>query len=60
VDEAYMDNLFHETTMLYRLDQVKSTDGPLPETAVWLLVSLAAVWILLLAGAVAGKIRRKK
>ena len=61
VDEAYMDNLFHETTMLYRLDQVKSTDlGPLPDTAVWLLVSLASVWILLGAGAIASKIRRKK
>lgn len=60
VNEAYMDNLFHETTMLYRLDQVKSTDGLLPETAVWLLGTLAGVWILLGAYAVAEKIRQKK
>lgn len=60
VDEAYMDNLFHETTMLYRLDQVKSTDGPLPGTAVWLLATLLTVWVLLGIGAVIGKIRQKK
>ncbi len=60
VNDAYMDKLFHETTMLYRLDQVKSTDGPLPETAVWLLGALVGVWILLGVYTVREKIRQKK
>lgn len=54
VDEAFMEKLYADTTSLYRLDQGGSsatgkTDlGPLPKTAVVLLVSLAVVWILIL------------
>ncbi len=54
VDEAFMETLYADTTALYRLDQGGSsatgkTDlGPLPKTAVVLLVSLAVVWILII------------
>ena len=54
VDEAFMEKLYADTTSLYRLDQGGSsatgkTDlGPLPKTAVVLLVSLAVVWILII------------
>ena len=53
VDDAYMENLFDSMTSLYRLDQISTTTGdqkdlgPLPETAVALLASLAAVWLIL-------------
>lgn len=53
-DEAFMEKLYADTTSLYRLDQGGSsatgkTDlGPLPKTAVVLLVSLAVVWILII------------
>ena len=55
VDEAYMEKLFSDVTSLYRLDSregavsPKSEDlGPLPETAVALLVSLGAAWCAIL------------
>ena len=53
VDDAYMETLFDSMTSLYRLDQISTTTGdqkdlgPLPETAVALLASLAAVWVIL-------------
>lgn len=61
IDEAYFAQLFTDVSMLYRLDQVQSTDlGPLPPTAIWLLSGLAGVWTLLGVITVLGKIRRKK
>lgn len=54
VDEAYMEKLYQDVISLYRLDQSSAsaagkTDlGPLPQTAVVLLVSLAVVWVLIL------------
>ncbi len=56
VDEAYMDKLFSDVQSLYRLDQheneavgnQKKDLGKLPASAVTLLVSVAAVWVLLL------------
>ena len=60
VNEAYMKKLFEDVTSLYRLDQVETTDlGPLPSTAVWLLVALGGTWLLLGAGAVARKLKKK-
>ena len=49
VDDAYLENLFGEMNALYRLDQMQTADaaGPLPQTAVILLVSLVAVWVLM-------------
>lgn len=54
VDEAFMEALYADTSSLYRLDQggasasEKKDLGPLPPTAVILLVSLAVVWVLII------------
>ncbi|MCD7735388.1 MAG: extracellular solute-binding protein [Lachnospiraceae bacterium] len=58
IDDAYFETLYSDVTSLFRLDQIESAEGddsgglkdlgPLPQTAVILLASLAAVWIFLL------------
>ncbi|MCC8102595.1 MAG: extracellular solute-binding protein [Clostridiales bacterium] len=58
IDDTYFETLYDEVTSLYRLDQIEVTDdedsgglkdlGPLPQTSVILLGSLAAVWVLIL------------
>lgn len=54
VDEAFMETLYTDTASLYRLDQGGSSSaekkdlGPLPPTAVILLVSLAVVWVFII------------
>lgn len=54
VDEAFMETLYADTFSLYRLDQggassaEKKDLGPLPQTAVILLVSLAVVWVFII------------
>ena len=54
VDEAFIKKLYDDVKSLYRLDQGagaamgKKELGPLPATAVVLLCSLAAAWILIL------------
>lgn len=68
VDDAYFENLYEKTASLYRLDQLQSqnssaaggkTDlGPLPGTAVALLVSLAGAWVLIILYVIVQK--RKK
>lgn len=54
IDEAYMDKLYSDITSLYRLDQINTGGGsgaspadlgPLPSTAVTLLVCLALAWL---------------
>jgi multiple sugar transport system substrate-binding protein len=54
VDEAYIQEQYADVTSLYRLDQLggnasgDSTDlGPLPATAVALLVTLGVAWVLI-------------
>ena len=55
VDDAFLDQLFKDTTSLYRLDQLSGSAaadgpsdlGPLPAGAVALLVTLLCVWVLL-------------
>ena len=53
VDESYMEKLFHDTSALYRLDQISASSGgrtdlgPLPHTAVVLLTTLAVTWVLI-------------
>lgn len=55
IDDAYMEELFAEMTALYRLNEdakglhamEKSEFGPLPKTAVILLLSLGIVWVVL-------------
>lgn len=58
IDDAYFETLYADVTSLYRLDQIEVSGdsdsggvqdlGPLPQTAVILLGSLAAVWALVL------------
>ena len=66
VDEAYMEKLFDDTRSLYRLDQISASSGgkaelgELPDTAVILLSSLAAAWVLIIAYAVIKKIKAHK
>lgn len=57
VDDAYFDKLYDDVTALYRLDQLGSQNtavagkadlGPLPRASIILLVSLTAVWGLIL------------
>ena len=54
VDGAYFEKLYGDVVSLYRLDQLGrngagggEADGPLPGTAVALLVGIASVWILM-------------
>jgi len=66
VDGAYMRKMYREVKSLYRLDQIdgSQTDrqdlGPLPEMAVWVLVCVAAVWVILGIIVLAGKINARK
>ena len=54
VDDAYWDSLFEEVRALYHLDETSVSAsgpadlGPLPQTAVVLLGSLGAAWVLIL------------
>lgn len=66
VDEAYIEKLYTDVTALYRLGQLEpgsaaDTDlGPLPDTSVFLLVSLAAVWIAIALYLIMRKIGNKR
>ena len=61
LDTGYFEELFAEMTALYRLNQVRSKDvGPLPQTAIWLLVSLGGTWLIIGAVAISKKIKRKR
>jgi multiple sugar transport system substrate-binding protein len=65
VDYAYIDNLFQSVTDMYELNQPKGGEdtprdlGPLPPMAKVLLGSLLAVWVILGAYAIAGKVKKK-
>ena len=54
IDETYWDSLFNEVQALYHLDETSASTsapgdlGPLPQTAVILLGSLGAAWVLIL------------
>ena len=61
MDAAYFQNLYAEMEALYRLDQVESKDlGPMPQTAIWLLVALGGAWIAMGTGVIIRKIKRKR
>ena len=55
VDDAFIDQLYKDTTSLYRLDQLSGASaadgpadlGPLPAGSVALLATLVCVWVLL-------------
>jgi len=67
VNDAYFKKLYTDTESLYRLDQLSGGDGmakedlgPLPTTAVLLLVALALAWVLIIAYVAVGAIKKKK
>ena len=67
VDNTYIADLYADVTSLYRLDQTgltttggKSDLGALPSGAVALLVTLAVVWLLIVAYLLAEAVRKKK
>ena len=67
VDDAYMQKLFSNINSLYRLDQISTAGaggpselGPLPKTAVILLSSLAAAWVLIALFFLIEAVKRRK
>jgi len=69
VDDAYISDLYGDVRSLYRLDQIRmgstsvhagSEQGPLPDTAVALLVTLGTVWILIGAYAIIIAVKKRK
>lgn len=67
IDEAYMSKLFKDITALYRLDQIVVKDGvanrnlgPLPSTAVAMLVIIGVAWIGIAVFFVLGQIKKFK
>ena len=73
VDDSFMTSLYDQINSLYRLDQISPQQpageesqeaardmGPLPGTAVTLLISLAVVWVLIIAYWLRGVIRSRK
>ena len=64
---SYMDTLFEKMNSMYHLDQTdlsaesgKKDLGPLPQTAVILLGTLAVTWVLIIAYVLAGMLRKKR
>ena len=52
VNKLYYQNLYADVTALYRLDQITAKPverefGPLPQAAVWLILSLALCWLVM-------------
>ena len=66
VDDAYLENLFADTTALYRLDQTGSSLsgredlGPLPSESVILLGTLACIWVIMGVYVLHNNKKRKK
>ena len=65
IDEAYFEKLYTDTASLYRLDSIsavgKAELGELPDTAVALIVTLIAVWcLILLYLGISAAVRHKK
>lgn len=70
VGEGYMEKLYSDTISLYRLDQLESQNsqmaagkedlGKLPGTAVVLLASLAAAWVLIALYLICQMIKKKR
>lgn len=66
VDEAYMEKMFGNVRSLYRLNQGKAASnekqdlGPLPDTAVIMIVSIIVVWLGILAYLLSEYLKKKK
>ena len=65
VDEAYMDTLFEDMVSLYRLDQISSAGtkanlGEMPRASKTLIITLIAVWVLIIAYVLRENIKKAK
>ena len=66
VDDTFLEKEFVSVTSLYRLDQIyafqnEKTDlGPLPSTSVILLITLAAVWVIIALTALISYNKKRK
>lgn len=65
VNKFYLRKLFADVTALYRLDQIASDTtaqefGPLPTSAVLLIVGISVAWLSMGAYVVSGAIKKKK
>ena len=67
VDEAYMEELFHDTNALYRLDQLgSSTMGQkaeldeMPTASVVLLSAIGGVWVIIVIYVALNLLKRRK
>lgn len=68
VDDEYIEKLYADVISLYRLDQISAGDGsginrdlgPLPKGAKALLISLGAVWVLIISYVGYDYMKRKK
>lgn len=69
-NDAFVEKLYSDVTSLYRLDQIESQNGgassgkadlgPLPQTSVLLLASLAGAWILIIVYIAVQALRKSK
>ena len=70
VDDAFIENLYSQVNSLYRLDQIsgqsgsiqdaKASLGPLPGTAIALLCTIVAAWVLMGLYLLRTKLKNKK
>ncbi|MGM9601207.1 MAG: ABC transporter substrate-binding protein [Faecousia sp.] len=64
IDDAFYDKLYSDITSLYRLDQIRSKNtadlGPLPGTAIFLLICLGLTWAGILAYLTADALKKRK
>ena len=66
IDDTYLEKLYGDVTSQYRLNRSSSAStgkaelGKLPQTAVILLVSLAAAWLLIVLYVLYGIVKKGK
>ena len=65
IDSAYMETMFNEVRVLYKLDEFSASGaerklGKLPALSVGLIVALAAVWVCILVYFVIDKVKKQK
>lgn len=66
IDDKYIEQMYDDVTSLYRLDQLNASGGssradlgPLPGTAITLLVVLGIVWLIIIAYLIYGQIKKR-
>ena len=67
INEEYYNTLYADMTSLYRLDQIETASsggrtefGPLPSASVALLITLGAVWVLIILYVLSDALKKKK